>query len=216
MFDRLIFANDSCYAPIFSFENMFEKMEHSTADFWGPTVNNLIKLPHIQSYFIVFNKRIIKETAFRHFMKKIKPEKTQLDVINKYEIQLTKLLYNIGYTYDTFLDKKLVATSFYLKLFLNKSPFLKRKAFLGDFFIIPPVFSIQMLKFLHYPVKYIKTDINTNINNYIRMKILFRTVKKLIIFSLGPFAKNVIQFKKLLFKQIFYTKLGYFFHMKRK
>lgn len=137
-FDSLIFANDSCYAPVFPFENMFKIMEHSNADFWGATVNTMVKLHHLQSYFIVFNKKIINETAFRHFMNKVKQEKTQTDIINKYEIRLTRLLKGIGYNYASFVDKNLVATSFYLKLFINKSPFIKRKAFLGDFFVIPP------------------------------------------------------------------------------
>ena len=204
-FGQLIFANDSCYAPVFPFEDMFIKMEHKNADFWGVTVYNLVKLPHVQSYFIVFNKRIIKEAAFRYFMKNIKKEKSHTEIVNKYEIRLTRLLAGIGYSYASYVDENLVATSFYLKLFLNKSPFIKTKAFLGDFFVIPPVFCFQVLQMLNYPVKYMKDNIKSNINSTIRKKIYLKTLKKLTIFSMGPFAKYVIRFKKLLFKQIFHT-----------
>ena len=138
-------------------------------------------------------------------MKNIKKEKSHTDIVNKYEIRLTRLLAGIGYSYASYLDEHLVATSFYMKLLFKKNPFIKTKAFLGDFFVIPPVFCFQVLQMLNYPVKYIKDNIKSNINTTIRKKIFLRTLKKLIIFSTGPFAKYVISFKKLLFKQIFHT-----------
>lgn len=42
LFDELIFANDSCYAPLFSFEKFFKIMSAKNADFWGNTQNRLI------------------------------------------------------------------------------------------------------------------------------------------------------------------------------
>jgi lipopolysaccharide biosynthesis protein len=36
--DELILANDSCYAPVYPFED-FEKMKDVSCDFWGPTGN---------------------------------------------------------------------------------------------------------------------------------------------------------------------------------
>ena len=188
-FGQLIFANDSCYAPVFPFEDMFINMEHRNADFWGVTVNNLVKLPHIQSYFIVFNKRIIKEAAFRHFMKNIKKEKSHTDIVNKYEILLTRLLAGIGYSYASYLDEHLVATSFYMKLLFKKNPFIKTKAFLGDFFVIPPVFCFQVLQMLNYPVKYIKDNIKSNINTTIRKKNISKNTEKTDYFFNGPFCK---------------------------
>ena len=67
-FDELIFANDSCYGPLYPLEKVFSKMENENSDFWGITKNNFgykknlkhffVKRPHIQSYFIVFNKNV--------------------------------------------------------------------------------------------------------------------------------------------------------------
>ena len=55
--DELIFANDSCYAPLFPFNDMFEKMSYLNNDFWGNTSNcktEYESLNHVQSYFVVF------------------------------------------------------------------------------------------------------------------------------------------------------------------
>ena len=125
--------------------------------------------------------------------------------MNKYEIRLTRLLAGIGYSYASYVDENLVATSFYLKLFLNKSPFIKTKAFLGDFFVIPPVFCFHVLQMLNYPVKYMKDNIKSNINSTIRKKIYLKTLKKIDYLFNGTFCKIRYTFKKLLFKQIFHT-----------
>ena len=65
-FDELIFANDSCYGPLYSLRQIFEEMEKdSRCDFWGITKNRFGAIknknskyvsairPHIQSYFLL-------------------------------------------------------------------------------------------------------------------------------------------------------------------
>ena len=113
-FDELIFANDSCYGPLYPLENIFEKMENQALDFWGITKNNFgykknikhcfVKRPHIQSYFIVFKKNIFTKDFFAEFIKSIKHQDSKKQIISNYEIGLTELLVNKGFKYKTFIN----------------------------------------------------------------------------------------------------------------
>ena len=104
--DELIFANDSCYAPLYDFKILFKNMNSKNCDYWGITANpngidylnkeknELISTKdyHIQSYFLCFKKQIFQNTEFDKFMQNIKKEKNKIDVIINYEIGLSKLL----------------------------------------------------------------------------------------------------------------------------
>lgn len=121
-YDELIFANDSCFC-LQSFDCVFKKMDSSTADFWGLTAtddNNIsndysfdqyCKFPKaalylfsVNSYFIVFRKRIINDNGFREFLERIDTEPNRLNVCYKYEIGLTHFLMDKGYKASVFVD----------------------------------------------------------------------------------------------------------------
>lgn len=74
--EELIFANDSCYAPLFQFTEMFNKMSNKKLDFWGATQNSLNNYEdgkiHIQSYFIVFKSNVFNSDCFKNFIFSIK------------------------------------------------------------------------------------------------------------------------------------------------
>jgi len=127
-FDELIFCNDSVYGPIFPIKEMFDASLELQSDFWGITDCHAITY-HIQSYFIAFNKNVFSSEAFRTFMENIRVEKTKRDVINKYEVKLTQVLLNHGYTGKAYVPemkgmRKLILTR--LQQVKNRS--LKRLA----------------------------------------------------------------------------------------
>ncbi len=96
--DELILANDSCYAPIYPFEDAFEKMSEVDCDFWGPTANEKKgKFDHISSYFLVLRRPILQDVDFLSFWGRIEPQSAVIDVIIKYEIGLSQLLVAKGY-----------------------------------------------------------------------------------------------------------------------
>ena len=113
-FDELIFANDSCYGPLYPLEKVFSKMGNEHCDFWGITKNNFgykknlkhffVKRPHIQSYFIVFNKNVFTQDFFSNFIKSVKHQDTKKQIISSYEIGLTELLVGKGLKYKTFIN----------------------------------------------------------------------------------------------------------------
>ena len=119
--DSLIFANDSCYGPLFELEPIFAKLDRMNVDFWGITKNKfgmrkqndkyiVCVRPHLQSYFLVFNKNVFENEVFTTFINSIKVESEKNDVVISYEIGLFELLNNSGFKSD-----------FYIKDFYNYS-----------------------------------------------------------------------------------------------
>ena len=100
--DELIFANDSCYAPLQSFHPMFKKMRHVGVDFWGNTQNQKFTR-HLQSYFLVFRRPVINSKTFASFMENIQKQPDHSLYITEYEIKLTPLLENLGYKWTSYI-----------------------------------------------------------------------------------------------------------------
>ena len=129
-YDAIIIANDSCYGPLKPLVNVFQPMEYSDCDFWGLTVNQEIYLPHLQSYFLVFNKKIINSEIFRNFFRKVKREDNKDNIIENYEIALTPNFIDAGFKMDSFIKKIFERNpTLYDKLFFflmkNDFPFFK-------------------------------------------------------------------------------------------
>lgn len=172
--DELIFANDSCYAPLFSFEEIFRTMEEKDLDFWGNTANcskAFKNIYHIQSYFIAFSPKVLNSESFKNFINSIKKQERKEDIILYYECGFTKCLEDAGYKWDVYcnLSKKYCDSQvlFFKELILeNKSPFLKRKI---------PVLQNKLGKYLFNINKFIalNTDYKLNIEYLQGMSIDF-------------------------------------------
>lgn len=100
-YDEIIFANDSCYGPVYPLYVVFNEMDNKECDFWGITENLYDikgnKQRHIQSYFIVVRKPIFSDDKFINFIQNIKPETSKNNIIQNYEVGLSKLLFDNGY-----------------------------------------------------------------------------------------------------------------------
>lgn len=134
-YDQLIFANDSCYGPVFPFQEMFDKMEAQHLDFWGITKNTTFHF-HLQSYFLVFNAPVFSLEKFRVFMENITPQKTFLDVVKTYEIRLTQMLIEEGFSAGVYANEsgaKNLALYPTRSLAMYRVPLIKVKCFLPRF-----------------------------------------------------------------------------------
>lgn len=133
--DELIFANDSCYAPLFPFEEMFQKMEQKELDFWGVTMNKsdfFEGIKHIQTYFIAFKPNVFASNVFKDFIFSISKQDKKENIILKYECELTNILSKTNFSWDVYceLSKHYQDTHIlYFKELIkeNRCPFLKRK-----------------------------------------------------------------------------------------
>ena len=128
--NNLILANDSCFGPLKSFENIFQLMEFSDADFWGLITNQDGFLPHLQSYFLIFKERVISSKEFAEFFKNVKKQNCKKDIIKKYEVGLTQYLLRHNFKMDSFIKKifennPTISAKKNSKLIKRKFPFIK-------------------------------------------------------------------------------------------
>ena len=131
--DELVFCNDSCYGPVYPFEQMFEEMHKRKCDFWGISKNIEI-FPHIQSYFLVLKSQVFLSTVFLNFFKRIKPEYNVQNVIVEYEVGLCKMLKENSFVGDSYIEYVHNDNSFHKNetlfpvfMMKNKSPLIKVK-----------------------------------------------------------------------------------------
>ncbi len=142
-FDGLVFANDSCYGPVYPFENLFSKMEDSKADFWG-LVDSYDGQYHILSFFYYFKAKVFQDEYFIEFFlklpKKMKFEEACLKGERNFTVYLKK-----KFSSDVFIPDFSTATS---KCYLSGNrnptlwpytllkqgfPLIKVKAMLGSY-----------------------------------------------------------------------------------
>lgn len=178
--DELIFANDSCYGPLFPIEEIFNKMSIKNLDFWGINANDkgveycnnqLISnnKRHIQSFFIVFKPIIFNSKYFYNFINSVKQEKDKVNVVINYEIPMTNELINQGFKYDIYCPQSLKVKSPHIKdnfklIRENKCPFLKTSIMrLININEVYPLFYILYIRFFtNYNIQLIKKDLKHN------------------------------------------------------
>lgn len=104
-YDELVFCNDSCYGPLSPLSEMWDKADGVSADVWGLTWGTAPKFHiHIQSFFLVFKKRVFSSEVFSTFMISIKAEEYKMDVVEKYEVGLSKTLITAGFNCRALLE----------------------------------------------------------------------------------------------------------------
>jgi lipopolysaccharide biosynthesis protein len=139
--DELILINDSCYGPLFDLRSYFNRMRTSEHDYWGITENyyrNRVPNPHLQTFFVVLSKRVVISESFKDFMRSIRAEPSKRDVIDKYEIGLSRALVAAGYTYATVVPRSTRSSNLMLNKWSKlircyKCPFLKRSLLTNRF-----------------------------------------------------------------------------------
>lgn len=138
--DELLFANDSCHAPVHPFADMFRSMAARSCDFWGITSNDRLSAgPHLQSYFLVFRKPILASNALDEFFAERPLRVSRRDAILLYETQLTAFLRDRGFVPATFVPRLFLRlhsfnpTTLALTLMRRyRVPLVKAKALRGE------------------------------------------------------------------------------------
>ena len=153
-YDELVLLNDSFYGPFYPFKKMFDDMDEkkSDADFWGITLHGKMDdalnicpygyIPeHIQSYFMVFRKKMFHSAEFLGYWENLELSKNFQEAIRTHEVCMTKEFFDKGFKYDVYCDTRewekdyiikidhcLISPDKLLKDF--KCPILKKKFFL--------------------------------------------------------------------------------------
>ena len=123
-FDELILLNNSCFPPVFDIQEMFAEMEGQNLDFWGNTISpfspdgsyigEACMDEHIQSYFMVFQERVLASDRFWKFWEELPECQELIDVIAKCETKLTKILKDAGFSCAPYIRE-----TYYMSRFLN-------------------------------------------------------------------------------------------------
>ena len=134
--DELIFCNDSCYGPIYPFEDAFAKMEKRDCDFWGMVSSCQIRF-HLQSNFLVFKKNVFSSEIFKSFVKSFEAQKDFWNYVMIYETRFAEHLCNAGFKCSSLIDyadydkqnKGFNPTFFPVSVLKDGLPLIKRKMF---------------------------------------------------------------------------------------
>ncbi len=101
--DELVLANDSCYAPVVPFQVVFARMAESECDAWsGTATGDKGQVRHLNSYFLVFRRRILVDPAFTAFWRGVTSQPTSEEVVTHYENRLSEMLAGRGYRLGSF------------------------------------------------------------------------------------------------------------------
>ena len=170
------------------FKKLCERFDKEGIDFWGITMSKkgLLKsnVPHIQSYFIVLSSKVFNSDIFNKFINSVKKEALKTNVIKKYEIGLTRLLEEQGYSWDVYCDtsKKYPYSQVYhyKELIINdNSPFVKTSIY-RNVYIKEGIFpNYRILKKSDYNINLIKEDRRYNLYKTV-IKIFYEQIRHFI------------------------------------
>jgi rhamnosyltransferase len=94
--DELVLTNSSVYGPVTPLAQVFARMSDCACDFWGMTDSLEIEY-HIQSFFLVFRKSILKSGKVGRFFASVLPYRHKWQVIRSYEVGLTHFFLDEGF-----------------------------------------------------------------------------------------------------------------------
>lgn len=110
-YDELLLTNDTYFAPIYPFDNMFHHMENKRCDFWGITRHPKVCIEgfgifeeHIQSYFLLFKRDVFHSEDFRCFWDKYIYAVDKEHTIVNFEIGINAYLSEKGYKGSAYMD----------------------------------------------------------------------------------------------------------------
>lgn len=95
-YEKLLFCNDSVYAPVYDLQTLFLQMQERDLDMWGITESRDMGY-HLQSYFLVFDKKIFQDPKFLQFWENYTTYKYKRNVIEHYEVGLSRFMMKNGY-----------------------------------------------------------------------------------------------------------------------
>ena len=220
-YDELIFANDSCYGPLYPLENIFVKMGNKKCDFWGITKNRfgIVKVgdeykftqrPHLQSYFLVFKKAVYNSIIFRDFISSIKHYDNKNEIILNYEIGLTEILHLNGFSSNSYINSFYEFSNILIYFWRPlieycHMPFLKCSVLRNSINYTTTIQDWQnvLLKYSNYPIAIIEKNLSrTQIKPLRKDNNLKFLIKKYFCYFIGVQPKITKKFFIKLYNEI--------------
>lgn len=213
-YDEIVLSNDTFYGPFFSLKELFDQFQKENCDYWGITRHPAIceegrEIPsHIQSYFMVFKKKVIRSSDFTNFWINMKYANDYREAVDNFEIALNEYLTNCGFKGSSLMDiaeenwevKKNPYLYYSYDLIKNtKVPFLKKKAL----WFSAPAFEqgLNALEYLQkealYDTRLIWQDLNSNLHVGFNEIIEFvDNHNKVFLYGAGNCGRNIARYLK--------------------
>lgn len=101
-YDWVYFVNDSVYGPFYPLGPVLENLESRDADCVGMIDYMSPDNPaHIQSWFIGCRRGLITQPFMLEFLSGVQHHDDKQDIVLRYEIRMTRLIIDHGFTYST-------------------------------------------------------------------------------------------------------------------
>lgn len=105
--DELVFCNDTFWGPFVPFKKIFDKMKNKSCDFWGLSYSDAEIFDHIQSYFLVFSKKVFSQNLLKKFFDEIDVTKIDKNLACcLFEFRIFKFLTAKGFKSGSFFVTK--------------------------------------------------------------------------------------------------------------
>lgn len=150
-YDELLLTNGSYYGPIYPFSEMWEEMDKRECDFWGinrhpdkelytiPGNKDTRYIEHIQSYWLVFRKKLLESEIFKNYWMNLRQLKNYQELLGYGEMKLTQYFEKEGFVSAVYMDfekyKKLIDRNptflSDIQVIEDRCPIIKRKYFSG-------------------------------------------------------------------------------------
>jgi len=124
-YDEVLLCNDTVFGPVYPLGEMFGRMGPQALDFWGLTRHEKLEddedqivrknraghIPaHIQSYFLVFRRKLAASKDFRDYWAGLPAIARYADAVGKFETTLTKHFEDLGYLWDSYVKPENIET----------------------------------------------------------------------------------------------------------
>ena len=113
-YDTLVLFNDSFFGPFYPFEDIFSEMDNRELDLWGLSVHGAVdgsglcpygyRPRYIQTYFLVFEKKLLHSMDFYSFWEKQPLYTNYNEAAEKFVAVLTQQFADLGYKWGVLCD----------------------------------------------------------------------------------------------------------------
>ena len=100
---HVLLCNDSMIGPFWDLQQFVGPMLESGDQLWGVSDSTMYR-PHLQSYFLLMRRDVFMAPAIRDFFKGVIPQPSRHDVIQRYELGFSKLVCQLGFSWQAFLS----------------------------------------------------------------------------------------------------------------
>lgn len=184
-YDELVLVNDTFFGPLYPLKEVFASMEPKKYDFWGLTCHYEVSdvfgtcpygyIPaHIQSYFMVIDRKMHGDASFRLYWEQLEIPSTFEEAVGIHEAVFTKHFEERGFSWGVYVDTEYCkskdrsnnynayAIDPYILLSQKSMPVLKRKNFT---FPLTDTLSYNRGNEMHNCMEFIKknTSYDTNL-----------------------------------------------------